>query len=56
MIASHLKPIQEEYHRLTADKAYVESCIRQGAEKALTISSRTLEKAYKKVGFYQINK
>ncbi len=55
-VANHLKPIQEEYHRLTADKAYVESCIRQGAEKALAISSRTLEKAYKKVGFFQINK
>ncbi len=53
-VASHLKPIQSEFERLAADKGYMEACIRQGAEKALSISSRTLEKAYKKVGFFQI--
>jgi tryptophanyl-tRNA synthetase len=53
-VSSHLKPIQDEFSRLSADRAYVEGLIKQGAEKALAISTRTLEKAYKKVGFLQI--
>lgn len=50
-VANHLKPVQDEFARLVADRAYLESCYRLGAEKALMISSRTLQKAYKKVGF-----
>ena len=34
-----------------ADKAYLESLYRQGAEKAAAIASRTLRKVHKKVGF-----
>lgn len=50
-VADHLKPVQAEFKRLMGDKAYLESCYRLGAEKAYAISSRTLQKAYKKVGF-----
>lgn len=46
-----LRPIQDRYSRLMADKAYLEECYRQGAEKAMKISGRTLQKVYKKVGF-----
>lgn len=49
-VANHLKPVQDEFARLMGDKAYLESCCKSGAEKALAISSRTLEKAYKKIG------
>ncbi|MCL2034186.1 MAG: tryptophan--tRNA ligase [Oscillospiraceae bacterium] len=49
-VANHLKPVQDEYYRLMDDRAYLEACWKQGAEKAFAISSRTLEKARKKVG------
>lgn len=50
-VVEELRPIQEKHARLLADKAYLESCYRAGAEKALGISQRTLDKVYKKVGF-----
>ena len=46
-VAEELRPIREEYDRLMADKAYLESCYRDGAQKARTISQRTLDKVYK---------
>ncbi len=50
-VADKLAPIQEEYARLSADKKYIEQCMREGAEKAYKSSRRTLQKVYKKVGF-----
>ena len=50
-VAEELRPIRAEYDRLMADKAYLESCYRDGAQKARTISQRTLDKVYKKIGF-----
>ena len=46
-----LRPIREETDRLLADKAYLESVYRAGAEKAAYVANRTLSKVYKKVGF-----
>ena len=46
-----LRPIQEETTRLLADKAYLESVYRSGAEKASYVAEKTLRKVYKKVGF-----
>ena len=46
-----LRPIREETERLLADKAYLESVYRAGAEKASRVADRTLSKVYKKVGF-----
>ncbi|MDY4953221.1 MAG: tryptophan--tRNA ligase [Candidatus Onthomonas sp.] len=45
------RPIREEASRLLADKAYLESVYRAGAEKASYIANKTLRKVYKKVGF-----
>ena len=50
-VAECLRPIQEEYKRLSADKAYLEQCYRAGAEKAARFANRTLDKVYKKIGF-----
>ncbi|MCD7843824.1 MAG: tryptophan--tRNA ligase [Clostridiales bacterium] len=47
------RPIREEANRLLADKAYLESVYRAGADKASYIANRTLRKVYKKVGFVQ---
>ena len=46
-----LRPIREETERLLADKGYLESVWRAGAEKASYVAEKTLRKVYKKVGF-----
>lgn len=46
-----LRPIREETERILADKAYLQSVYRSGAEKASRVANRTLGKVYKKVGF-----
>ena len=43
--------IREEAERLTADKAYLESVYKDGAQKASYLAEKTLRKVYKKVGF-----
>ena len=50
-VVEALRPIQEETNRLLADKAYLESVYRAGAEKASCVAEKTLRKVYKKVGF-----
>ena len=50
-VADKLAPMQEEYKRVSADKTYIESCMKQGAEKAYRVSRKTLQKVQKKVGF-----
>ncbi len=46
-----LRPIREESERILADKDYLESVYRAGAEKASYVAGKTLRKVYKKVGF-----
>ena len=53
-VAETLRPIREETERLLADKAYLESVYKAGAEKASYVANKTLRKVYKKVGFLQI--
>ena len=43
--------IEKRYEKFIADKAYLEEQYTKGAEFALRMSSRTLDKAMKKVGF-----
>ena len=50
-VAEHLRPIRENYARYMTDKAYLEECYHKGAEKALKVSQRTLDKVHKKIGF-----
>ena len=51
--ADGLENVRNEYARLVGDKAYLESLMKDGAEKASYFASKTLRKVYKKVGFYQ---
>lgn len=53
-VADSLAPMQAEHKRLLADKAYLESVMADGAEKAEKLARKTLSKVYKKIGFYQI--
>ena len=48
-----LRPIREETERLLADRAYLESVYRAGAEKAAYVANKTLRKVYKKVGLVE---
>lgn len=48
-----LKPVQDEYNRILADKAYIESVLRDGAEKARYQANKMINKVYRKVGFAQ---
>jgi len=52
-VADFLGPIQKKYHDLMADRAYLESCWKSGAERAGAVSKRTIEKVYKKIGMVQ---
>ncbi len=50
-VIAHLQPIQEKFSHYMTDKAYLEKCYIESAEKALSISNRTLRKVMKKIGF-----
>ena len=50
-VVSVLKPLQDRYHELEKDKAYVDHCIKENAEKAGYYANKTLRKVQKKVGF-----
>ena len=53
-VAETLRPIQEEYKRLLADKGYLESVMKQNAERASKIAYKTLMKVRKKTGFINL--
>ena len=53
-VVETIAPLQNEYNRLLADKAYLESVMKDGAEKAQRYSQRILDKVYRKVGFVQL--
>ncbi|MBQ0136356.1 MAG: tryptophan--tRNA ligase [Oscillospiraceae bacterium] len=48
-----LRPVQEKFNQLITERAYLEDCMKKNAEIATKISQRTLDKAMKKIGFYQ---
>lgn len=50
-VVAELGPFQKKYNEIIADKQYLKECQQKGAEKALRVSSRTLGKVMKKVGF-----
>ena len=50
-VVNILKPVQDEYARLSKDKAYIDSVIKENAEKAGYYATKTLRKVQKKVGF-----
>lgn len=53
-VADKLAPVQAEQARLLADKEYLNSVLRAGAERAFKVASSTLSKVYRKIGFYQL--
>ncbi len=49
--ADALAPVREEYARLIADKAYLESVMKEGAEAAAYCARKTISKVKRKLGF-----
>ena len=52
-VTEALAPIQAEQKRYLADKAYLDSILKRGAEKAGYMARKTLSKVYRTIGFYQ---
>ena len=50
-VNSVLKPLQERYAQLEKDKAYIDRVIKENAEKADYVATKTLRKVQRKVGF-----
>ncbi|MCI6554013.1 MAG: tryptophan--tRNA ligase [Lachnospiraceae bacterium] len=50
-VADVLRPVQERFHELIRDKAYIDSVIKENGEKANYYAGKTLRKVQKKVGF-----
>ncbi len=50
-VVAKLEPIQQRVKELEANKDYLDSVIKNGAEKAGRIAEKTLSKVQKKVGF-----
>ncbi|MGF1721623.1 tryptophan--tRNA ligase [Vibrio kyushuensis] len=50
-IVAMLEPVQAEYKRIRDDRAYLDSVMKAGADKASERAAVTLKKAYEAVGF-----
>lgn len=50
-VADELAPIQEKYNAIINDKAYLEKCFKENAEKASRIGYKTLSKVMRKIGY-----
>ena len=50
-VIAALSPLQAEYKRLIADKAYLQGLLDQNAQKAAYMANKTLRKVQKKIGF-----
>lgn len=53
-VVEELRPFKDEFNRLMNDKAYLTECAKAGAEKASHFAARTLSKALKKTGLFQL--
>ncbi len=50
-VADGLCPVQAEFNKLMADKGYLESVMKEGADRANRMAYKTLAKVYRKLGF-----
>ena len=50
-VVAEIQPLQEKFKELSADKAYIDKAMAEGAEKASYFANKTLRKVKKKIGF-----
>lgn len=55
-LVGELEPIQKKFNEILADKAYLETIYKKGAEKANYVATKTLRKMQKKIGFIPVSK
>lgn len=53
-VADALAPIQNEFERISNDKEYINSVLKDGSEQAAKRAYKVLNKVKKKIGYYQI--
>ncbi len=49
-LIEEIKPLQQRFAQIRADKAYLNNVIKTGAERAHTAATRMMNKVYKKIG------
>ena len=52
--ADSLAPVQAEFAKILADKAYIEAMMKKGADEAAYYARKTLSKVKRKLGFVQL--
>ncbi|MDD3920262.1 MAG: tryptophan--tRNA ligase [Eubacteriales bacterium] len=50
-VIATLKPVQDKYYQVLNEKAFLDSVMKKGAEKASEAASRTVRDVYEKIGF-----
>ncbi len=55
-VIAEVTPVQKKFKEYASDRAYIEECMKKGADQAYRVSSRTLRKVMKKIGYYQFKK
>jgi tryptophanyl-tRNA synthetase len=50
IVTEGLRPLQERYHQLTAEPGYIDSLLKEGAEKARPLAEKTLGRVHEKIG------
>ena len=53
VVADHLGALQSRFNEILADKEYLNSMLKNNADKAAYLARKTLSKVYRKVGLYQ---
>ncbi|EJF76213.1 tryptophan--tRNA ligase [Bartonella alsatica] len=53
LVVHKLEPITQELHRLLKDNGYIDSVLRDGAERASTLAEKNMKKVREIVGFLQ---
>lgn len=53
-VIEHLRPIQDEFHRLMDDRRYIEDVLWKGREEAYEVASQTLSDAKKAMGLVEM--
>ena len=53
-VVEHLTPIQDRYHEIRKDEAYLHEVLRTGAAEASVVADETLAKARKAMGFLDL--
>jgi tryptophanyl-tRNA synthetase len=52
MVVAKLEPIQQRYHEITEDPAYLDGVLRAGAEAVTPIADSTVKLVKQRMGLY----